>query len=441
MKRKVRGFTLVELSVVLLALGIILPAAVILWQLAERQRVTSVQITAQQQARDALVGFLHANYRLPCPAADANGVEACSDGGGLRQVGFLPWRALGIPSLDAKALRYGVYRQPNAATAQLDQDLAVARDRMNPLRIRTPKPRPQNADGPNATAPPIPQSTAVLLGATQPATQSAPPAAAIFNPLCDAANGPPCPLAGKSTTLVDACLALNLGSVVIPAPAGGLATTLGGVRRSVAFVIAAPGMLDANGDGQSFDGANATATSAAPTFEAPATRVTNTYDDIVMAASHAELFAELHCGAALSAISHAHFNAAMGAFVIERSLYDYRDQLFISVKLAEADVAAAAAGIAGAAAGVLDAAKEMVSAVGDTTYSAGVRSAQIGLAAGGIVAAGISVGLAAFAQVDAIASLAEAKEVHKDFAERTTAMTDLSISINNNTLTADAIGH
>ena len=57
------------------------------------------------------------------------------------------------------------------------------------------------------------------------------------------------------------------------------------------------------------------------------------------------------------------------------------------------------------------------------------------------MAAGISVGLAAFAQVDAIASLAEAKEVHKDFAERTTAMTDLSISINNNTLTADAIGH
>lgn len=434
------GFSLVELSVVLLALGIILPASVILWQLAERQRVTAVQMTSQQQARDALVGYLHAHYSLPCPAADTNGVSACAEGTGLRQVGYLPWRTLGLANLEVKALRYGVFRLPNTV-APLDQDLTVAQDRMNPVRVQTAPTRPQNADAPNGSAPPIPQSAASLLGATQPVNQTLPPGVPTFNALCDAKNSPPCPATGKATTLVDICLALNLGSVVNPAPAGGLATTLNGVRRSMAFVVAAPGMLDANADGQGFDGANATATSAAPTFAAPGTPASNAYDDIVVAATHGELFAELHCAAALSAISHAHFNAATGAFVLERSLYDYRDQLFIAVKLAEADVAAAAAGVAGAAGGIADAAKEMVSAVADTTLTAGARSVQIGLAAAGIVAAAASAVVAGVAQADSIASLAEARKVHSDFAARTSAMTDLAISINNNTLTADALGH
>ena len=60
-KRRMTGFTLVELSVVLLALGLILPGAVIFWQLSERQRVTTQQMDVQKQARDSLLGFLHSN--------------------------------------------------------------------------------------------------------------------------------------------------------------------------------------------------------------------------------------------------------------------------------------------------------------------------------------------------------------------------------------------
>ena len=102
MKQRMRGFTLIELSLLLLALGLILPGAVIFWQLSERHRVTTVQLDAQKQSRDALVGFLHANYRLPCPAADALGVEDCA---ATRQVGFLPWRSLGLPRPEAGGLR------------------------------------------------------------------------------------------------------------------------------------------------------------------------------------------------------------------------------------------------------------------------------------------------------------------------------------------------
>ncbi|MCO5355445.1 type II secretion system protein [Acidovorax kalamii] len=436
MKRHMMGFTLLELSVVLLALGLILPGAVIFWQLQERQRVTTVQTNAQQQSRDAVLGFVHANYRLPCPAADTAGVEACVEGTGLRQVGFVPWRTLGLPRPEAGALRYGVFRAPSA-TAPNDQDLATARDRMNPLRVRTPSPAPQNGDAPNDNAPPIPSVAAGLLGITQSGNDTAP-----LNPSCNAANNPPCPLGvAGAVNLIDMCLALNTASQALVAPAGQLATNMRGARRSVAFVIVAPGMLDADGDGVAFDAANAAASSADPTFEAPGTAVTNSYDDIVMSASHAELFAELHCAASLSAVAHAHFNAATGAFVLERALYDYRDQLFVAIKLAEADVASATAGLASAAAGVLDAAKEMVSATADTTMSAGARGVQIGLAAAGIVAAALGTAAAIYAEADAIDSLAEAQRVHGEFATRTTAATALSTSVNVNTLTADAIGH
>ena len=436
MKRRVKGFSLVELSLVLLALGLILPGAVIFWQLQERQRVTAVQMDAQQQSRDALLGFLQAHYRLPCPAADTAGVEACSDGAGPRQTGYMPWRTLGLPRPEAGALQYGVFREASVVAPE-DRDLAVARDRMSPLRVRTPQPSPKNNDAPNDEAPPIPTAAAALLGVTYSGDDAAP-----LNPACNAAENPPCPLGvAGAASLIDVCLALNTASQTLTAPAGRLATRMGGNRRSVAFVVAALGMLDADGDGRRFDGANATARSTDPTFEAPGTAVNSSYDDIVLSASHAELFAELHCGAALSAVSHAHFNAATGAFVLERALYDYRDQLFVAVKLAESDVAAATAGLAGGAAGVADAAKEMLSATADTTMSAGARSFQIGLAAAGIVAAAAGLAAAVYAEIDAIASLAEARRVHDEFKARTTAATNLSSSVNRNTLTADAIGH
>ncbi|GAB3359685.1 MULTISPECIES: type II secretion system protein [Giesbergeria] len=435
MRRRMAGFTLVEISVALLALGLILPGAVVYWQLSERQRVSASQANVQQQARDAVVGFLHANYRLPCPAADALGVESCTEGTGLRQVGFVPWRTLGLPRPEAGALRYGVYRE-DSAVAHEDRDLAAIKDRMNPLRVRTPNPTPQNGNAPNANAPPVPSVAAGLLGATQSGDPANP-----LNTACNAANSPPCPLGGaQSVNQIDVCLALNTASEALVAPAGQLAVNMLAGRRPVAFLIAAPGLLDADGNGQNFDGANASASSSAPTFEAPGMAVSNAYDDVVLAASHAELFSELQCAGALSAASHAHFNAATGAFVLERALYDYRDQLYVSVKLAEADVAAAGAGVAGAASGVLDAAKEMLSATADTTMSVGARSFQIGLAAAGIVAAAAGGVAAGLAMADSISSLAEAEDVHSDFATRTTAMTNLAISVNRNTLTADALG-
>ncbi|WP_068166929.1 type II secretion system protein [Hydrogenophaga taeniospiralis] len=436
MRQRMKGFTLVEISVALLALGLIVWGAVAFWQQSAGQRVSAVQLDAQQQAHQSVLGFLYARHRLPCPAADANGVESCSlAGGGLRQVGYVPWQTLALPRPEAGRLRYGVFREASA-TAPLDRDLAVAQDRMNPLRVRTPNPRPQNGNAPNGNAPPLPVASAGLLGATQSGDVAAP-----LNSACNAANAPPCSLGGAaSVNQVDVCLALNTASDAATAPAGSLGVMSAGVRRPAAFAIAAPGLLDADGNGQAFDGANATASDASPTFESSNTRATHAYDDTVLAASHAELFALLGCETGLSVAEHAHFNAATGAFVLERALYDYRDQLYVMVKLAEADVAAATAGVTSAIAGGADAAQAMLSATADTTMSAGARSFQIGLAAVGIaaavaggIAAGVSMGLA-------VDSLVDAQDTHSEFAARTTAITDLSISINRNALLADAIG-
>ncbi|GAA6142575.1 type II secretion system protein [Hydrogenophaga sp. 5NK40-0174] len=430
-----RGFTLVEIAITLVALGIILLGAVVFWQQSARERVSAQQQDVQLQAREAVVGFAYAQYRLPCPAADANGVESCAAGGGLRQVGFVPWRTLGLPRPEAGRLRYGVYREANVSTPQ-DRDLAVATDRMNPLWRPTPSPTPSNNDAPNPNAPTLVAPSAGLLGATQSGNDANP-----LNAACDATASQPCPLGGaQSVNVVDLCLALNTSSFAVTSPAAQLGLTDAGNRRSVAFAIVAPGLLDADGNGNFFDGANATATDANPTFEGREVPQTVAYDDKVLAVSHTELFAELSCGAGLSTALHSHFATATGAFVLERAFYDYRDQLDVAVALAIADEFAAIASVASAAAGVVDAAQALGSAIADTTMSVGARAFQIGLAAVGVAAAAVATAASVTTLIDAVASRESAEQDHSDFAANTTAMTTLAASINENTLRADAIG-
>lgn len=438
MKRNLQGFTLVELSVALVALGLLLLGAMAFWQQSMGARVAAVQQEVQWVAKDALLGFLHANYRLPCPAVDAQGIESCAGAGGsLRQVGFVPWRTLDLPRPETGKLRYGVYREASG-TGHLDRDLASATDRMNPLRVRTPSPEPKNNDAPNHQAPPLPLPSTGLLGATQSAAGDPLEPLSSF---CDAADTPPCPAGGPaSVNLVDVCLALNTASELSTPPLGQLGVKVGSARRAVAFVVVAPGLLDADGDGLRFDEANAKATDLDPTFESAGRAISHLYDDQVVAMSTAELFSYLNCASGLVAVSHAHFDTAIGAFAFERALYDYRDQLYISVKLADADIAAAAAGVLSAVAGVSDATQATLSATADSIASMGARSGQIGMAAAGVVAA-VAGGIAAgVAMDDAVASLADAKETHQDFADRTEAATGLSRAINRNALLADAIG-
>jgi prepilin-type N-terminal cleavage/methylation domain-containing protein len=86
------GFTLTELAVVLVIVGLLLGGLISTYSLQiELGKISDTRKTLET-ARDALIGFAAANGRLPCPAtAASNGIEVGTGGamgvGGICQVG------------------------------------------------------------------------------------------------------------------------------------------------------------------------------------------------------------------------------------------------------------------------------------------------------------------------------------------------------------------
>ncbi|MGH8691134.1 MAG: prepilin-type N-terminal cleavage/methylation domain-containing protein [Burkholderiales bacterium] len=97
-----RGFTLTELAVVLVVLGLLLAgtAATLTAQVESRNRSDTQR--RLEEAKELLLGFALVNGRLPCPGT-ASGDEA---GGGAAAcassyAGFLPARTIGFQPTDA----------------------------------------------------------------------------------------------------------------------------------------------------------------------------------------------------------------------------------------------------------------------------------------------------------------------------------------------------
>ncbi len=107
-----RGFTLVEIAIVVLVLGLLL--ASLLGPLSIRIEQQEIRKTSDQmeEIKEALYGYAMANGALPCPDINNNGTqdrtgspEICS-----LDVGNIPWVDLGVPGLDAwnRAFHYRV---------------------------------------------------------------------------------------------------------------------------------------------------------------------------------------------------------------------------------------------------------------------------------------------------------------------------------------------
>ncbi len=99
---KANGFTLIEIAVVLVIVGVLLGS--IIGSLTQRIETTQRENTKKQlkDIKIALLGFASANGRLPCPTTTTgNGFEIPSTGSTIAiactlQHGFIPGRTLGI---------------------------------------------------------------------------------------------------------------------------------------------------------------------------------------------------------------------------------------------------------------------------------------------------------------------------------------------------------
>lgn len=97
------GFTLVEMAVVLVIIGLLLGGLLIpLSTQMENDRRKETQATLEA-IREALIGYAVINERLPCPDNNNNGLadDACSNSNSQAHGTRLPYASLGVSATDA----------------------------------------------------------------------------------------------------------------------------------------------------------------------------------------------------------------------------------------------------------------------------------------------------------------------------------------------------
>lgn len=117
MMRTTKGFTLIEIAIVLVIVGLLLGGLLMpLAAQVEAQRRTETEKTLEQ-IKEAMIGFAQVNGRLPCPADPAT--PAGVAGAGSERVpvlvttvctggvyGVVPWATLGVSEVDAWGRRF-----------------------------------------------------------------------------------------------------------------------------------------------------------------------------------------------------------------------------------------------------------------------------------------------------------------------------------------------
>lgn len=377
---RARGFSLIELAVVLVVLGLITLLLVRFLGTAAGEQRAATSRSLLGRADDALLAYAMVNSRLPCPASDASGVEDCGSG----QIGRLPYKTLGLPDASARAIRYGVLRRTD--DRRVDADLAVRRDRYDPLQVISSS------------------ETAVEL------------------PLGNV-NG------------LDLCWALrNAGNAALDADYLHVTSSRASsqIDTHVAYALALPG------DGSGFSGHQQ---GSAPVFDSPKRAQGPDFHDRVLAVGLDQLWSRMRCGDNLAAAGHAHFNAAAAITLEHTALGDYKKQLAISVKLAEANVANGAAAVlsgasatAGAAGGIADTVAEGLLTMGAVaTYKVALAAAATAAAIAVTITAAVMVGYADTAKK-------AAEKAYKDVDPLISRAADLEDSVREHAKTADSIG-
>lgn len=210
---------------------------------------------ALAQADQAIIAYATVARRLPCPDVDRDGVQDC--GAPADQKGWLPTVDLRLagadPGVDAGQLRYMVQRQAGT------NDLSLLTDAWRPLAYGG-----------------TPASFSTMRTYGQP----------------------------DLFTLTDLCQRIEAARA---APLNGaLASVNSTPVRATAYALAHPGINDADGNGDLFDGANDSQTAHLNRMEDPARRPglgPNSYNDLVLERSFASLLAAFHCRPLIDSIN------------------------------------------------------------------------------------------------------------------------------------------
>jgi prepilin-type N-terminal cleavage/methylation domain-containing protein len=117
-KNKHNGFTLVEMAIVLMIVGLLLGGLLVPLSTQMDKRNNSDTQKALSEIKEAIIGFALANGRLPCPATGTiptgqptAGIEATNGLSGsallcINATGVLPWATLGVNETDSWGNRY-----------------------------------------------------------------------------------------------------------------------------------------------------------------------------------------------------------------------------------------------------------------------------------------------------------------------------------------------
>lgn len=121
-----RGFTLVEMAMVLMIVGLLLGGLFVpLSAQMEQRKVTETQ-RSLEEIREALIGYAVINGQLPCPADPTLATGAANAGvprigtppcTGANSTGVIPWVTLGVNETDAWGNRFTYRTDPNYADA------------------------------------------------------------------------------------------------------------------------------------------------------------------------------------------------------------------------------------------------------------------------------------------------------------------------------------
>jgi type II secretory pathway pseudopilin PulG len=354
MNNKTSGFSLLELAIVVLILGMM---TTLLWpfisaRLQKQEAMMDRSLLARAEL--ALMGFVMANDRLPCPASNhLTGEEDCAD---ANKVGTLPWKALGIADVQAaRQVRYGVLRRTADADPESTADapfpggnlalsrvvdLTQAEDRFYPLiGILTGT----NLAGETSVSVPALAINSSLSPSSRGRGEDRGPVTS-WTDLSEKRV-----LFGKANAL-DFCWMLRVAEASPPTPGfvdQNIHMELPGGKRQLAYGLALP-------DAKNTD---------PRVFQPPR----NLADAQVRAATPGVLWARLGCGEALATVGHAQANLATAATLLYRGFFDYEQTLEQAYWLAEAQyemsggdnsplkgsVLSASSKVVGAAAGLL----------------------------------------------------------------------------------------